>query len=111
MTRTTTRNRGSETLAHALSTDRQDSFLRLHRQRAVRFHRRQICDRPRCIAKRRSIRHGGVQWPDSDSSVAFQVGRGAGRWTLLCVVGCRSRSAAAAAAPARGRVRVVRVVV
>ncbi len=78
-TRTTRTNRGSETLARALSADRQDDktlFCVSAVSGAFSSPPDAVIDRGalRNDYETTSTRRGGVQWPDSDGSFALQVG-------------------------------------
>ena len=102
-TRTT---RGSETLAHALSADRQDdkTLFCVSAVSAFSSPPDAVIDRGalRNDYETMSTRRGGVQWPDSDGSfhlcvAGWSVGQGVSPCTRVCVVVCCSiRSAAAA---------------
>ena len=77
-TRTTRTTRGSETLAHALSADRQDdkTLFCVSAVSAFSSPPDAVIDRGalRNDYETTSTRRGGVQWPDSDGSFALQVG-------------------------------------
>ena len=77
-TRTTRTNRGSETLAHALSADRQvdKTLFCVSAVSAFSSPPDAVIDRGalRNDYETTSTRRGGVQWPDSDGSFALQVG-------------------------------------
>ena len=111
-TRTTRTNRGSETLAHALSADRQDdkTLFCVSAVSAFSSPPDAVIDRGalRNDYETTSTRRGGVQWPDSDGSFALQVGaldRASVRAHVCALSDVALRSAAAAR---RWTVRCVR---
>lgn len=98
-TRTTRTTRGSETLAHALSADRQDdkTLFCVSAVSAFSSPPDAVIDRGalRNDYETMSTRRGGVQWPDSDGSfhlcvAGWSVGQGVSPCTRVCVVGCCS---------------------
>ena len=115
-TRTTRTNRGSETLARALSADRQDDktlFCVSAVSGAFSSPPDAVIDRGalRNGYETTSTRRGGVQWPDSDGSfhlcvAGWSVGQGVSPCTRVCVVVCCSTLKRSAAAARRWTVRV-----
>lgn len=102
-TRTTRTNRGSETLAHALSADRQvdKTLFCVSAVSAFSSPPDAVIDRGalRNDYETTSTRRGGVQWPDSDGSFALQVGaldRASVRALVCALSDVALRSAAAA---------------